>query len=178
MTRTAFSVSRDLELASQDGLTKRMGIIREGWLRATVKELIDNGLDACEEAGIDPEIKVTVADSVLTVADNGPGMAPEMVERLCTLTERTSSREAYAAPDRGAQGNALQTIMMLGFGFGRETSGLTIESRGVNHQINLRVNRLAGTDRVAARGHGGAGRRGHEREHRLARADRATMSGT
>jgi hypothetical protein len=38
MTRTAFSVSRDLDLATQDGLVKRMGIIREGWLRASVKE--------------------------------------------------------------------------------------------------------------------------------------------
>ena len=152
MARTAFSVSRDLELVTQDGLTKRMGIVREGWLRATVKELIDNALDACEEAGIDPEIKITIAGSVLTVADNGPGVAPETVERLCTLAERTSSREAYAAPDRGAQGNALQTIMLLGFGFGREVSGITIESRGVNHQIQLRVNRLARTDRAGARG--------------------------
>ena len=81
---------------------------------------------------------------MLTVADNGPGMAPETGRAAVHAHERTSSREAYAAPDRGAQGNALQTIMMLGFGFGRETSGITIESRGVNHQIKLQVNRLAG----------------------------------
>jgi hypothetical protein len=160
MTRTAFSVSRDLDLATQDGLVKRMGIIREGWLRASVKELIDNSLDACEEHGVDPEITVTIAGSVLTVADNGPGMPPEIIERLCTLAECTSSRAAYAAPDRGAQGNALQTIMMLGFGFGRETSRLTIESRGINHQIGLRVNRLAGQielERVATEVQGGEG---------------------
>ena len=76
------------------------------------------------------------------VADNGPGMSPELVERLCIRSERTSTREAYAASDRGAQGNALQVLMALPFGFGREEAGLTITSRGMEHAITLRVNRL------------------------------------
>jgi hypothetical protein len=96
ITRTALSVSRDLEVATQDGLAKRMGIIRAGWLRATVKESIDNALDAGEEAGIDPKITVTVADDVLTVADNGPGMPPELVTRLCGSPACARSRSAPA----------------------------------------------------------------------------------
>jgi DNA topoisomerase VI subunit B len=142
--RALLSFSRNLEFINQPELAKRMGIPLEGWLRATTKELIDNGLDAVEEAGVDPAITVTVDGRRLTVADNGPGMAPELVERLCKLTERTSTREPFAAPDRGAQGNALQTIMHLGFGYGHETSRLTIDSQGINHQIALRANRLAG----------------------------------
>ena len=106
--RAILSFSRDLEFATEPELAKRMGCPRTLWLRAAVKELIDNALDACEEAGIAPEITIDDRERPpLTVADNGPGMPPELVERLCVRSERTSTREAYAAPDRGSQGNAL-----------------------------------------------------------------------
>jgi DNA topoisomerase VI subunit B len=141
--RAALSFSRDLEFAAEAELAKRMGCSRYYWLRATLKELIDNGLDACEEAGTEtPSIVVAVEGHGLAVTDNGPGMAPELVERLCVRSERTSTREAYTAPDRGAQGNALQVLMALPFGFGLEEAGLMITSRGVEHTIRLRVNRL------------------------------------
>ena len=117
--RTVLSFSRDLEFVSQTELAKRMGCQPERWLRATLKELIDNALDACEEAGeVDPEIKVDITGNSLSVSDNGPGIPPELVARLCDRSRRTSTREAYAAPDRGSQGNALQTIMCLQFGLG------------------------------------------------------------
>ena len=53
----------------------------------TVKEAVDNALDACEEAGILPEVRVEVAnedDEVLriTVEDNGPGIVPEQLGRI------------------------------------------------------------------------------------------------
>jgi DNA topoisomerase VI subunit B len=143
--RLALSFSRDLEFATETELAKRMGCSRCYWLRAALKELIDNALDACEEAGVEtPSILVAAESNELWVADNGPGMAPELVERLCVRSERTSTREAYAAPDRGAQGNALQVLMALPLGFGREEAGLTITSQGVEHAITLRVNRLHG----------------------------------
>jgi DNA topoisomerase VI subunit B len=140
--RTAFSFSRDLEFASEPELAKRMGCPRALWLRAAVKEVIDNSLDAAEETGIDPDVAVEVDGSVVTVTDNGPGMLPDLVERLCVRFERTSTREAYAAPDRGAQGNALQVLMALSLGFGRDQAVTVITSRGVEHTITLRVNRL------------------------------------
>jgi hypothetical protein len=37
-----------------------MGCSRQLWMRATVKELIDNALDSSEEAGLAPEITVVV----------------------------------------------------------------------------------------------------------------------
>ena len=46
-------------------------------LVTAVKEAVDNALDACEEAGILPDIKVQVGDrygkSRVLVEDNGPG---------------------------------------------------------------------------------------------------------
>ena len=53
----------------------------------TVKEAVDNALDACEEAGILPEIWVEVsieADDVLrlSVEDNGPGIVEEQLGRI------------------------------------------------------------------------------------------------
>lgn len=53
----------------------------------TVKEAVDNALDACEEAGILPEISVEVSslgDNVLLVAveDNGPGIVEEQLGRI------------------------------------------------------------------------------------------------
>jgi DNA topoisomerase VI subunit B len=41
-----------------------------------LKELVDNALDACETAGVAPEVRVEVEKDVktlrLTVSDNGP----------------------------------------------------------------------------------------------------------
>ncbi len=50
----------------------------------TVKEAVDNALDACEEAGVLPDIFVAIrrVDSDvfrITVEDNGPGIVPENV---------------------------------------------------------------------------------------------------
>jgi DNA topoisomerase VI subunit B len=142
--RSILSFSRDLEFATETELAKRVGCRRHYRLRVVVKEMIDNSLDSAEEHGIDPEITITIDGSGLTVADNGPGMSAELVERLCIRSERTSIREAFAACDPGSQGNALPVIMALAFGFGREEAGLTITSRGVEHAITLRVNRLKG----------------------------------
>ncbi|MCO6411672.1 MAG: DNA topoisomerase VI subunit B [Thiogranum sp.] len=56
-------------------------------LLTTVKEAVDNALDACEEAGILPEIQVEVADEgdnifSVTVEDNGPGILENQIARI------------------------------------------------------------------------------------------------
>jgi signal transduction histidine kinase len=134
-SRTVLSFSRDLEFATETELAKRMGCQKHHWLRATLKELLDNSLDASEETGVEtPQITVAIEGRTIVVADNGPGMVPKLVERICVRSERTSTREAYAAPDRGAQGNALQVLMALPFGFGHEEAWLTITGRGIEHR--------------------------------------------
>ena len=142
--RSVLSFSREYELATEPELAKRMGCARDEWLPTLVKELIDNALDAAEEAGIAPQI--TIKEQVgrrFTVADNGPGLSREQVVKLCDLSQRMSTREAFAAPDRGSQGNALPTLLALPFGFGLDTATTTIASQGLEHAITLRVDRLA-----------------------------------
>src|SRR5690606_758066 len=56
-------------------------------LLTTVKEGVDNALDACEEAGILPEVRVEidpVGESRFRVAieDNGPGIVRSQVPRI------------------------------------------------------------------------------------------------
>ena len=63
-TRSVLSFAREYELATEPELAKRMGCARNEWLPTLIKELIDNALDACEEAGIEPEI--TIEDRIGT----------------------------------------------------------------------------------------------------------------
>jgi DNA topoisomerase-6 subunit B len=56
-------------------------------LLTTVKEAVDNALDACEEAGILPEIRVEIADEGdnifrVVVEDNGPGILENQIARI------------------------------------------------------------------------------------------------
>jgi DNA topoisomerase VI subunit B len=115
LTRETFQTSRLLDFCSERELTKQIGHGIERWPLVILKELVDNALDAAEEAGIAPVIKVEVAGGVITVTDNGPGIPAETVAGILDFSVRVSSREAYVSPTRGAQGNALKTIVAMAF---------------------------------------------------------------
>ena len=56
-------------------------------LLTTLKEAVDNALDACEEAGILPKIHVHIAQLgetrfKITVRDNGPGIVRKQIDRI------------------------------------------------------------------------------------------------
>jgi len=56
-------------------------------LLTTVKEAVDNSLDACEEAGILPEIEITIESLSethfrVTVQDNGPGIVKSQIPSI------------------------------------------------------------------------------------------------
>ena len=76
-------------------------------------------------------IKVTVDDAGITVTDNGPGIPADTIGKVLDYSVRVSSREAYAAPDRGAQGNALKTIMAMPFVLDGDEGRVTVMRRGV-----------------------------------------------
>jgi DNA topoisomerase VI subunit B len=55
-------------------------------LVTAVREAVDNALDACEEAGILPDIRVQVSEhygkSRVVVEDNGPGIVENQIARI------------------------------------------------------------------------------------------------
>lgn len=104
LKRETFTTSRLLDFFAEKELIAQVGHPVRDWPLVVVKELIDNTLDACEESGIAPIIHVAVTDGAITVNDNGPGIPSETVRGALDFSVRVSSREAYVAPDRGAQG--------------------------------------------------------------------------
>ena len=140
--RTAFSTSRLLDFVSEKELTLQCGYPAWDWPLVAVKELVDNALDACEEQGVAPEITVEIDGSTITVSDNGAGIPPETVEQLLDFSIRVSSREAYVAPDRGAQGNALKTIVAMPFVLDGREGRVDIVGGGVESRIAFGVDRI------------------------------------
>lgn len=144
LKRTTFTTSRQLDFFSEKELAAQTGHPMEDWPLVILKELIDNALDACEDAGTKPRIKVIVTDGGIAVCDNGPGIPASTVAGAMDFNVRVSSCEAYVSPSRGAQGNALKTILAMPFvlsgddGHGR----VTITGRGLKHEITISVDRL------------------------------------
>jgi hypothetical protein len=115
--RETFSVSRASEYFDARELQAQTGQPRHRFAAVALKELVDNALDAAETAGVAPEIEIAVqhrAESlVISVRDNGSGIAPETVARILDFGTRTSDKAAYRSPTRGAQGNALKTVIEI-----------------------------------------------------------------
>ena len=60
LQRSALRTSRLLDFSSRKELIAQTGHQPEDWPLVVLKELADNALDACEEAGASPEIAVRV----------------------------------------------------------------------------------------------------------------------
>ena len=141
LTRVAFRVSRLMEFCTRRELENQTGHSLQEWPLVLAKELIDNALDACEEAEVAPSIMVKVEPGVIVVEDNGDGIDAGTVASVLDYSVRVSSREAYCAPTRGAQGNALKTVLAMGYVIAREivhdaeAAGVTtVEARGVKQK--------------------------------------------
>jgi hypothetical protein len=143
--REVFTTSRLAEFCTQRELEKQTGHSAKDWPVYIVKELIDNALDAAEEAGLAPRIEIEISSDSFTVKDNGPGITADTVERLLDLSSRTSARARYVSPTRGAQGQALSTILVMPYALAPESgSAVIIESHGLTHRIAVRINKLTG----------------------------------
>ncbi|MGI5965045.1 MAG: DNA topoisomerase VI subunit B [Candidatus Methanomethylophilaceae archaeon] len=84
-----------------------------------IKEAVDNSLDACEEAGIPPEISVKIErldddEYRITVEDNGPGIVhksmPNVYGRLLYGSRFHALRQS-----RGQQGIGISATVMYGY---------------------------------------------------------------
>jgi DNA topoisomerase-6 subunit B len=86
-------------------------------LVTAVKEAVDNALDACEEAGILPDISVEVSDrygkSRVVVADNGPGIVESQIARIFGKL-LYGSKFHKLSQSRGQQGMGISAAGMYG----------------------------------------------------------------
>jgi len=138
LQRTTFETSRAAEYFDGRQLSALTGVPQTEFASVCLKELVDNALDACETAGVAPQVGIDVRaeqDVIgLTVSDNGPGIPPEVVKKVLDYNIRVSDKAAYRSPTRGAQGNALKTIIGIPYALGSREP-LVVSARGVRHQI-------------------------------------------
>lgn len=87
-------------------------------LLTTVKEAVDNALDACEEAGIVPEIAVDIQQKgdnrfEVSVTDNGPGIVRAQIPRIFAKL-LYGSKFHRLRMSRGQQGIGISAAGMYG----------------------------------------------------------------
>ncbi|RME28564.1 MAG: DNA topoisomerase VI subunit B, partial [Deltaproteobacteria bacterium] len=114
-------------------------------LLTTVKEAVDNSLDACEEAGILPEIKVEISAGAenryrVLVVDNGPGIVHSQVRKIFGKL-LYGSKFHRLKQSRGQQGIGISAAVM----YSQLTTGkpVTIVSRTrpdrPAHKLTLKI---------------------------------------
>src|SRR6516165_10028291 len=74
LTRVPFTVSRLMEFCTRRELVSQTGHDVSEWPLVVLKELVENALDACEEAEIAPVIAIDVKGRSIIIEDNGPGI--------------------------------------------------------------------------------------------------------
>ena len=142
--RELVMTDRTMEFFSWDELAKQIGHPYPLWPSAILKELIDNGLDAAEDAGQPPRIEVIIEDDRIAVSDNGGGIPLDELARSIDFATRTTIKAHYVAPTRDRQGKALKTILAAPFVVSGDQERVTIDAHGVRHDILIRADRLSG----------------------------------
>ncbi len=116
-------------------------------LLTTVNEAVDNALDACEEAGIVPDIFVSIVPVkkkdehfVVTIGDNGPGILDEQID-LVFAKLLYGSKFHRLRQSRGQQGIGISAAGM----YGQMTTGAPtvirsrIGKKHPVHEVHLRI---------------------------------------
>lgn len=142
LARQVFTMSRENEFFTEKELQMQLGHPKHEWRISLLKELIDNALDACEVATLQPEITVEDDGQGFSVADNGPGIPVSTIKKSMDYLVRVSDKQYYVSPTRGQMGNALKCVWAAPYVF-FGTSRITIEARGQCHTV------MTGLDRIA-----------------------------
>ncbi len=115
-------------------------------LLTTIKEAVDNSLDACEEAGILPEIMIEVIEMSndryrVIVEDNGPGIVKKQVPKIFAKL-LYGSKFHRLKQSRGQQGIGISASVMYGqLTTGRPARIMSkVASSDVAHYFELRIN--------------------------------------
>ena len=147
LQRETFELSRSMEFFSEKDLTAQIGFAKHQWPVALLKELIDNALDACESANIPPAITVSLHNNVLIVADNGPGLPLEKLDRSLDYLVRVSDKTGYVSPSRGQQGNALKTLWAAPF-VATGTGLIEVQTAAYRREVRITLDRIAQTPKM------------------------------
>ena len=143
LARTTFRTSRLLDFASEKELVAQTGHSDETPGRSSSSRSWSTTRSTpARKPASPPVITVTVDRSGITVEDNGPGIPADVVEDILDFSVRVSSREAYVSPTRGAQGNALKTIVAMPFVLDGDRGRVEIEAQGARHVIDFGVDRI------------------------------------
>jgi len=131
------SISRQSEYFTTKELQLMTGRPQDQFADVIVKELLDNAIDAAETKGVKPVAALEINESdgrmQIIVADNGKGMPSELIRKITDFNTRTSDKVARRLPSRGAQGNALKTILGIPTALGGGT--VSIEANHIKHVI-------------------------------------------
>ena len=140
LNRTTFETSRAAEYFDVKELQAQTGQSSDMFPAVVLKELVDNALDACESDCIAPviDINTSVSDGIIhiSVQDNAGGISPDTIDRILNFDTRTSDKAAYRSPTRGAQGNALKTVLGIPNAMGSKEP-IVIKSKGICHSIRV-----------------------------------------
>ena len=135
LVRETFRTSREMDFFNQKELVTQTGHDIGEWPFVFVKEALDNSTDACEDKDIPPVVEVTADAAGITVKDNGPGLPEKTLADAMNFAVRVSSREAYVSPCRGAQGNALQTLIPMPRVLDPDAGRFVVVAHGKRHAI-------------------------------------------
>jgi len=126
-------------------------------LLTTIKEGVDNSLDACEEGGILPEVKVIIAPCkeenrfLVTIEDNGPGILKKQIPKIFAKL-LYGSKFHRLKMSRGQQGIGISAAGM----YGQLTTGkpIAITSKTARnkpaHHYKLEIDAKANEPRIIA----------------------------
>lgn len=94
-----------------EGLTTNAGVSRDKIFALVAKELMDNALDANQEADTTEPCQIDpIGDDGFIIKDNGKGFDPETVADLFSISRSLKSTKLKRLPTCGALGNGLRVV--------------------------------------------------------------------
>ena len=127
--------SRKIEYLEEEYLLKQMGISKNQIPIYILKELLDNGIDADEDNGLEPMINVwfNIENKTLKLSIKNRADFPEKeIDNILDLDNYYGTKHYRKYLKRGAQGNALKTI--IGY--------CSTQNKTVKLQINNKIHEI------------------------------------
>ena len=115
LTRVAFAVSRLMEFCSKRELQNQTGHSVYDWPLVWPRNCSTTRSTPARRPKSPRHHGRSSNRTGSSIQDNANGIDAATIESILDYTIRVSSREAYVSPTRGAQGNALKTILAMGY---------------------------------------------------------------